>query len=121
MIVVIFGIGMVIFGLFMTIKPLKFSAGITSFSEKPWFHLFEIFSRLVLGVLFLLIADQTAYPNTIKIIGGVLCFVSLFLVIIGAKKHRAFAQRTSTIGKHFRILGVFAILCGIGVIYLGVS
>jgi hypothetical protein len=105
----------------MAIDPLKFSAGIARFSEKPWFHVFEIISRVVLGVLFLVFAEKTAFPMAIKVLGGILCFVGLFLAVIGENRHKRFAQLTAGIGKNFRFLGFFAILCGGVIIYLGGS
>ena len=107
------------FGCFMVCKPLQFSKGIARFSEKPWFHIFEILSRALLGILFLLVADSTPYPTFITILGTVLCFVSVFLIIIGPIRHKRFALLTSNIGKNFRAIGLVALACGAGLIYLG--
>jgi hypothetical protein len=115
---VIFGIGLLGFGCYMVVKPLQFSRGIVWFSEKKWFHTFEIISRLVFGVIFLMLADKTSYPSVVSLLGGVLCFVSLFLIIIGPSRHRRFALLTSGIGKQFRFFGLLVILCGLGLIYL---
>jgi len=106
------------FGCYMVAKPLQFSRGIARFSEKKYFHQFEIISRLVLGVVFLMFADKTSYPAVVSLLGGVLCFVSLFLIVIGPSRHRRFALLTSGIGKNFRILGLLAIVCGAGLVYL---
>ena len=107
------------FGCFMVCKPLQFSRGITQFSEKQWFHTFEIMSRAIFGVLFLLGAGSTAYPAFVAFLGGVLCFVSVFLIIIGPVRHKRFALLTSGIGKNFRAVGLIAIACGASLIYLG--
>lgn len=117
----IFGIGMVGFGCFMVGKPLQFSRGIVQFSEKPWFHIFEIVSRGIFGILFLSVAGSTAYPSFVTFFGGLLCFVSLFLIIIGPTRHKRFALLTSGIGKNFRVLGLVALACGAGLIYLGLA
>ncbi len=109
------------FGCFMVAKPRQFSKGIVQFSEKPWFHIFEIVSRGTFGVFFLLVAGSSAYPTLIAILGGVLCFVSLFLIIIGPARHKRFALLTSSIGKNFRALGFIALACGAGLIYLGLA
>lgn len=121
LLVIVFGLAMLSFGCVMTLKPLQFSAAIARFSAKPWFHQFEIFSRLLMGVLLLLIADTTSYPMTIAAIGGLLCLVSVLLMVIGSRRHRAFALLTSGIGKHFRWLGVIAIVCGAGLVYLATA
>ncbi|WP_394130017.1 hypothetical protein [Shewanella maritima] len=102
----------------MLVKPLQFSQGIVNFSKKPWFHLFEIVSRAVLGILFLLLAHSTPYPVLFKVIGAVLCFVSIFLIIIGATRHKQFALLTAQIGHRFRLLSFLAIGCGLSIVYL---
>lgn len=116
---VIFGISMLGFGLFMVSKPMQFSNGIAQFSQKPWFHVFEIFSRFVVGILFLLLANATPYPVFFTWLGSIFCLVSVILVIIGAERHKKFARLTSGIGHKFRMLGVGAILCGAGLVYVG--
>lgn len=118
---ILFGVGMCLFGCLMIAKPLAFAEGITAFSEKPWFHAFEIVSRLIVGVLLILFAEQTSYPLTVKVIGAALCFVSVFLLIIGSNKHRKFAALTTKIGPYFRPLGFIALLGGMALIYLGLS
>ncbi|OIQ44581.1 MAG: hypothetical protein BM565_13845 [Gammaproteobacteria bacterium MedPE] len=116
---VLFGSGMFVFGCMMVAKPDAFAKGITEFSNKPWFHLFEIVSRLTLGVLLLLFAEQTSYPLVVQTIGGVLCVVGLFLIVIGSERHRKFASLTAKIGRYFRPIGIVAQLCGLGLVYLG--
>ena len=120
-IIILFGLGMISLGSYMTAYPLKFSAGIVSFSEKRWFHTFEVLSRLIVGLLFLVAANKTSFEFIVTVLGYLLCFTSIFLVVIGAKRHRKFALLISRIGQHFRILGIFAIILGSGIIYLGVS
>lgn len=117
-IITLFGIGMLAFGLFMMIKPRQFADGIGRFAEQRWFHPFEIISRAFIGILFLLLADQTPYPKTVFYIGIILCFVSIFLLILGEERHKRFARITVNIGKNFRYLGMIAIACGAGIIYL---
>lgn len=118
---ILFGVGMCLFGCLMIAKPLTFAKGITAFSEKPWFHAFEIVSRLTLGILLLVFAEQTSYPLTVKVIGAVLCFVSVFLLVIGSNNHKKFAALTTKIGPYFRPLGFVAVLGGMVLIYLGLN
>ncbi len=119
LIILAFGFGMMTFGIMMIKNPIGFSQSIKVFSEKPWFHMFEIMTRLVIGCLLLFVATDTAYPFTFTLLAGILCFTSLFLIIIGAKRHKQFALLAVKIGKHFRILGVLSVLCGAGISYLG--
>lgn len=120
-ILLIFGIGMIGIGCFMVGKPMQFSIGIVQFSEKPWFHMLEIVSRGIFGALLLLVADSTAYSTFVAYLGGLLCFVCLFLIMIGPTRHRQIALLTSGIGKNFRSLGLVAVASGTGLIYLGLA
>lgn len=114
-----FGTVMLGFGCYMCAQPIRFSNGIIWFSERKWFHLFEIVSRFILGVFFILFSDKTAYPLFVNFLGGLLCFVSLFLVAIGSNRHRRFALLVAKIGKNFRYLGLIAIICGAIIVSLG--
>lgn len=109
------------FGVQMLLRPLAFSKAIYTFSEIPWFHIFEITSRLLLGIIFIVLAVQNEHSKILLVLGSLLCFVALFLITIGEKRHRKFAKLISTIGSKFRILGAISIVLGTTVIYLGVK
>lgn len=119
--IVMIGLGMFVFGCLMVLRPLAFSRGIVEFSQKPWFHAFEVVSRLTVGVLLLWISEKTSYPVIVKVIGGLLCFVSVFLLLIGSERHRKFALTTSRIGRHFRPIGVIAQVFGLTLVYIGLT
>jgi len=119
LILVMFGFGMFVLGSIMVFKPITFANGIAKFSSKPWFHVFEIVSRLIVGVLLIIFAQQTSYPKTVTILGVLLCLVSVFLLIIGESRHKHFARLTSKIGVYFRPIGLFAQLCGIALMSIG--
>lgn len=119
---VLFGVGMAFFGLFMILKPAQFSESIVQFSEKPWFHVFEVISRLVLGLAFVFFADQTAYPKFVLGLGFVLCLASIILVLLGGKRHRQFAVFISGYLKSkFRYIGFFAFGLGMTIVVFGLT
>jgi len=118
-ILILFGVGMCLLGGIMAINPIAFSKGVVAFSQKPWFHAFEITSRLMLGLLFILYAAKSTQPNLLYGLGSLLCFVSLFLVVIGAEKHRQFAMLTSKIGGKFRLIGLLSLCLGVVLINIG--
>ena len=47
-----FGVLMLLFSLMMLFRPHAFAQGIINFSEQPYFHPFEMISRLIAGGLF---------------------------------------------------------------------
>lgn len=113
----ILGLGMCCLGVIMVIRPRSFAHGVRAFSRKSWFHQFEITSRLVLGATALLIAEDSQYPRLLFGLGGLLCFVSLLLILIGSRRHIQFAQLSAKIGMGFRPIGIVAIACGATLCY----
>lgn len=70
-----------------------------------------------MGALFVLVSRYSAFPNLLLVLGLVLCFVGVFLIVIGSERHKAFALYTAQIGKGFRPLGLVAQACGGCLIY----
>jgi hypothetical protein len=120
--ILLFGLGMAFFGVVMFLKPNRFSDGIISFSEKSWFHLTEIISRLVFGLAFILVADQTDYALTITIIGIIIIAAGFILILIGEERHRRFAVFVSNyLRDKFRYIGIFALVLGLVVSFMGIG
>ena len=61
-IIAVFGFLMMLLSVVMIVKPAYFAAGIVKFSEKSWFHPFEVIARFVFGLAFVWFAGQTALP-----------------------------------------------------------
>ena len=79
------------FSVLMIVNPEYWANGIVKFSEKSWFHPFEIISRFVFGLGFILFAGQTNYPILMSIIGYLLLAVSVGLLFTPPSKHKQFA------------------------------
>ena len=112
LIVMLFGTGMILLGAIMFIQPMRFANGIAAFSQKAWFHVFEIVSRFVIGVLFMIFAQHTAFHQLIFGLGALLVGVSLFLIVIGEQRHKSFAMKTVKIGHKFRPIGMISVMLG---------
>lgn len=119
MLLILFGFGMFTLGGIMLFKPMVFANGISQFSNKSWFHSFEITSRFIVGLLFIWQSKHSSYPLLFLVLGMVLCFTSIFLVLIGSSQHKRFAILTAKIGKWFRPIGMFSLLAGSVIMYLG--
>lgn len=102
----------------MIVNPQSFSRGILRFSEKPHFHVAEIATRLLFGAVFLYFASETMLPTLIKILGGGLLAVGLFLIVIGPKRHTEFAERSATFTGVFRPAGLLSLVFGVFLIYI---
>ena len=102
----------------MIVSPAGWSRGILRFSEKPYFHVAEIALRLVLGIGFFYFSSETSFPLFLKVLGGIMLSVALFLIVIGPKRHIAFAERSATFTRIFRPAGFFSLAFGVFLIYI---
>ena len=119
-IIAIFGILLMIFSVIMIINPELWANGIVKFSEKPWFHPFEILSRFGFGLGFVLFAEKTPYPTLMLIIGYLLIAVSIGLLFTPPSKHRQFALWSAQkFRDKFRWLGFGSLAFGAFLIYTG--
>lgn len=111
--IALFGLLMMLLSLQMIKSPNDFSKVIITFSEKPYFHVFEIMSRLLFAVIFIHYADATSAELTNTLLGFLMGFTAIFLVIIGEKKHRVFARWSAKkFNSVFQIAGCFSLMFG---------
>ncbi len=111
------GLLTIILSTMMIASPAAWSRGIVRFAEKPYFHIFEITSRILLAGVMIFCAGQTNFPLFFRSIGGVFLFAGLFLIIIGEKRHRAFAAKSATFNKLFRPAGFAGVVFGSFIIF----
>ncbi len=110
-----------LFSILMIINPKYWANGIVKFSEKPWFHPFEIISRFVFGLGFVLFAGQTLYPTFISITGYVLIAVSVGLLFTRPSKHKEYAVWSAEKFKnYFRWFGFTSLVFGAFLIYAAI-
>ena len=114
-----FGLLMTCLSVIMIANPNYWSVGIVDFSKKPYFHWFEIISRIIAGIVFVLFNKSTLYPKLILSIGCLLIAVGIGLFIIGSVKHRRFAVWSAHKFKStFRFAGVGSFIFSIFLIYV---
>ena len=117
-----FGFLMMFFSVVMAAKPDSFSEGIISFSEKPYFHIFEVVSRVAAGLIFFTYAVDTLFPKTFAVIGVGLILVGLGLTLTPPKFHRKFAVwSANNFRNKFRLIGVGSIPLSMFVIYAAIG
>ncbi len=117
-----FGILMVLLSISMVLSPIRFSNGIIRFSESVYFHPFEIISRLAFGVVFVIYANHTLYPQMILVIGYILIAVGIGLTLTPPTKHKQFAVWSAKKFLHaFRPAGVISFLFGLFIIYASIG
>lgn len=102
----------------MIVNPNYWSDGIVRFSNKPYFHWFEIISRVTAGFVFVLFNKSTLFPELILGFGYLLIAVGFGLLITGSVKHRKFAVWSAHKFKStFRPAGVGSFIFGTFLIY----
>lgn len=107
-------------GIFVAVRPDQFAKFILIFISKSWFHTFEIWSRLVLGIVFIAFAALRD-SLLLLVIGLLCCFAAVFLIRMGPHKHRDFGVLLSKLGGKLRILGYVAIVLGGAITFAGIS
>lgn len=116
-----FGLMLILLSLVMIINPEYWSKGIVKFSKKPWFHPFEIISRIGFGVVFVIFAKQTLYPKLILFLGYLLIAVGIGLLLTPPSKHKQFAVWSAyKFKKTFRPMGFGSLLFGAFLFYAGI-
>ena len=114
-----FGLLMICLSIIMIVNPSYWSNGIVDFSRKPYFHWFEVISRLIAGLVFVLYSQTTLYPQLVLSIGYLLIAVGFGLIITGSVKHRQFAVWSANKFKSiFRLAGFGSFIFGGFLIYI---
>ena len=111
------GLGMMILSVVMIVSPSAWSRGILAFSEKSYFHIFEIASRLLLGGVLWLFAGRTSYPIFFTVMAAMFVFAGVFLIFMGVERHRAFAVRAASYTRLFRSAGFASLAFGAFVVF----
>ncbi len=92
------------------------------FSEKFYFHPFEILSRLGFGAAFIVYTDRTLYPGVMIFIGYILIMVGTGLLIAGPARHHRFAAwPAQKFTRKFRPAGFGAFIFGAFLIYAAIN
>lgn len=120
--IALFGVVMMLLSLKMIKNPIGFAQAIVTFSQKRYFHIFEILSRLFFAVVFIHYAASTSAEIMHSVLGLLMAFTSIFLVIIGEEKHRVFAVwSASKFSSMFRFSGLCSLFFGAFIIYSAIN
>jgi uncharacterized protein YjeT (DUF2065 family) len=113
---------MMLLSIAMIADPESWSDRIVIFSEKPYFHPFEVLSRLVFGLVFIKFAEQTLYPDLMSAIGYLLLLVAAGLLVLMPTRHRQFAVWSAhRFKKTFRHAGLASLIFGAFIVYASVG
>lgn len=82
-------IGMCAWGL---VAPKALIGWVLKVWNRPWAIYFAIAMRIALGVLFILAADETRYPQVFNIFGYLMIIAAIMIAIVGRKRLDTFIQ-----------------------------
>jgi uncharacterized membrane protein len=115
--IILCGLIMIAVSLVIIFKPVTFSFRTIQFSHKPWFHPFEIISRILIGIGFIHYAEQTSYPIMFSYLGYLILGVGIGLIFLPANLHRKFARYSATKVHWLKIPAVLGVAFGCFMIY----
>lgn len=116
--ITVFGLLLMCLSIIMIVNPGYWFNGIIIFSRHPYFHWFEVVSRLISGVIFVLFNKSTPYSLLILSIGYLLIGVGLGLLIVGSAQHRKFAVWSANkFNRTFRPAGIVSLIFSLFLIY----
>lgn len=117
-VIIFFGALTVALSLLMVINPKRWGDTIVRFSQMRGFHTFEVLSRMVIGVLFLAYANQTAHPKVMSAFGYLLLAVGIGLSFLPSSYHKRFALWSADKFRNiFRPASLASLAFGIFLIY----
>lgn len=111
------GLLTIVLSALMIVSPSRWGQGILLFARWRYFHPFEVVSRLVLGGVLVAFANEAMHPRIMAGVGYVLLAVGVGLMLVGEKRHRAFANRSATFTWLFRPAGIVALAFGAFVMF----
>lgn len=118
LIIKLFGILILILGISLLIKPEIILSWIEGNIESSSLYITTIVLRIIFGILFILIAKESKYPDVIKILGYLFIISGIILIFIGHEIFQDFINSLISDAKPFApVSGLFGIAFGGFLIY----
>ena len=116
--IILFGLFMVFMAGLMALSPKRFTDIMLQFSDSVWMHTGAVAVRIVLGIVLILIADQSRFPLALHIIGWIAIIAGVMIALV---PHAKFTQLIrwafDKLARYTRIAAIFAVLFGGFLIY----
>ena len=116
--VILFGLFIIVMAGFMALNPKRFTDIMLQFSDSVWMHVGAVAVRIVLGIVLILVADQSRFPMALHIIGWIAIVAGVMIALV---PHAKFTQLIhwvfSKLARYTRIAAIFALLFGGFLIY----
>lgn len=118
LIIKLLGILIFLFGILVLINPDIFFGWIEDNRENITFYILAIVTRLVFGILFIIAAKDSKYPNLIKFLGYVFIIAAIIFIFIGHTGFQDFVSSMIPFAKPIdHVSGLFGMALGGFLIY----
>ncbi len=116
--IILLGILLMVSGIYWLINPEIVAGLIEGNLEKSSLYLAAIIGRLVIGILFLISANESKFPITIKVLGSMALIAAIVFIFIGHEGFTDFISSIMSIFKSYgRIGGLVCLIFGSFIIY----
>jgi len=107
------GIFMFLFGILILINPDLFFGWIEDNLESKMLYIFAIVTRLVFGILLIIAAEDSKFPNGIKVFGLIVIIAAIIFIFIGQAGFQNFVAAMLPFTKSTTsVSGLFGIALG---------
>ena len=105
-------------GVGLMVSPTAFRWVANKFVEQGWLYI-AVTIRVVIGVLFILAAPETAYPDAIYALGVLFIIAGVFLIFLGKKRlAQILAWWMQHTDKVLRFGALLVVVFGLTIIFL---
>lgn len=117
--VILFGVFFIFIGFLMLIKPRKARDTLRKAGSTNFINYAEITIRIIPAVALILTADNSKYPDILKIFGWFMLLTSLVLYFVPRQLHHNFSNKAADILKpfYFQLISPFSVLFGSALMY----
>ena len=118
MTVKLFGLLIILLSAWGLMTPKSLIALVLGVWKRPWGIYFAVAVRIGLGILFVMAADQTRYPEAFRILGYLMIFVAAAILVTGRERLDKFMRWWQEKSPVFiRSWLIFGLLFGVFIYY----
>ena len=118
-IIIAFGIFIIGVGLLMLFAPGKARESLKKMASTNFINYAEMILRMFTAIALILFAENSRFPEFIKIFGWMMFITTLILIIVPRKMHHSFALKCADVldPLYLRLISPFAFVLGSFFIY----
>ena len=117
-IIVLLGLLIILMAGLLAIRPRELSGFILEHAGKRWFQGIAVSTRILLGIVLILYADSSRYPQALFVLGWIAVAAGVALALMPPRWFRALVHRGfERFGRHVRLVALAAVLFGLFLVH----